>query len=91
MRDQVRFDFLSVDLFTAAIDQVFDSSFDNEVPGLVEPLDTESRNCLPAGVASKAATYSACATADPPDRRPEPGETTSPHEAADGRGPGLGD
>ena len=59
--------------------------------GMVEPPDTDSRNCLPAGLDSKAATYSARATADPPDRRRETGETTSPHEAADGRGPGLGD
>ena len=33
----MRFDFLSVDLFAAAIDQVFDSSFDDEIPGRVEP------------------------------------------------------
>ena len=37
MRDQVRFDFLSVDLFAAAIDQVFYSSLDDEITGRIEP------------------------------------------------------
>ena len=37
MRDEVRFDFLGVDLFAAAVDQVFDSSLDDETPGRIEP------------------------------------------------------
>ncbi len=37
MRDQVRFDFLCVDLLAAAVDEVLDSSLDDEIPGRIKP------------------------------------------------------
>ena len=37
MRNQVRLDFLGVDFLATAIDQVLDSSFDDQVAGRIEP------------------------------------------------------
>jgi hypothetical protein len=37
MRNQVRFDFFGADLFATAVDQVFDSSLDDQVSRRIEP------------------------------------------------------